>query len=54
VEIAVEAKEAAFYIGAVLFVVGLFFVWRSFYGMRISRMSVKEAAAAAKTAAARA
>lgn len=35
VEIAVEAKEVAQYIGAALFVVGLFFVWRSFYGMRI-------------------
>jgi K(+)-stimulated pyrophosphate-energized sodium pump len=45
VEIAVSAKETAFYIGAVLFVVGLFFVGRSFYGMRISNKSVKEEAA---------
>ena len=36
VEIAVSAKEVAIWIGAVLFVVGLFFVARSFYGMRIS------------------
>lgn len=36
VEIAVSAKETAMYIGGVLFVVGLFFVWRSFYGMRIT------------------
>src|SRR5262249_48271913 len=36
VEIAVSAKEAAFWIGCVFLVVGLFFVWRSFYGMRIT------------------
>jgi K(+)-stimulated pyrophosphate-energized sodium pump len=48
VEIAVSAKEAAFYIGGFFLVVGLIFVARSFYGMRISKMSVKEAAAAAK------
>ena len=30
-----------------LFVVGLFFVWRSFYGMRISKDTVREAAARA-------
>ncbi len=41
VEIAVNAQEAAFYIGSVLFVVGLFFVWRSFYGMRISKAKLK-------------
>ncbi|MBI4238220.1 MAG: sodium-translocating pyrophosphatase [Deltaproteobacteria bacterium] len=35
VEIAVSAKTTALYIGVVLFVVGLFFVGRSFYGMRI-------------------
>ncbi len=35
VEIAVSAKDTAFYIGLVLFAVGLFFVVRSFYGMRI-------------------
>jgi K(+)-stimulated pyrophosphate-energized sodium pump len=36
VEIAVQAADIAKWIGCVLFVVGLFFVWRSFYGMRIS------------------
>ncbi|HTL10860.1 MAG TPA: sodium-translocating pyrophosphatase, partial [Bdellovibrionota bacterium] len=36
VEIAHSAHETAFYIGAVLFVVGLGFVLRSFYGMRIT------------------
>ncbi|MBI3540716.1 MAG: sodium-translocating pyrophosphatase, partial [Deltaproteobacteria bacterium] len=35
VEIAVSAHDVAVYIGGVLFLVGLFFVWRSFYGMRI-------------------
>jgi K(+)-stimulated pyrophosphate-energized sodium pump len=35
VEIAVSAQETARYIGGVLFVVGLYFVWRSFYRMRI-------------------
>ncbi|OFZ19305.1 MAG: sodium-translocating pyrophosphatase [Bdellovibrionales bacterium GWB1_55_8] len=47
VEIAVAAKESAFIFGVVLFLVGLFFVYRSFYGMRISRMSVAESAAVA-------
>src|SRR3989338_4570060 len=37
VEIAVHAEQAAFTIGSVLFVVGLFFVWRSFYRMRITK-----------------
>lgn len=36
VEIAVAAPDAAKVIGFVLFLVGLFFVWRSFYGMRIT------------------
>ncbi len=36
VEIAVHAKEKAMYVGVVMFIVGLFFVYRSFYGMRIS------------------
>jgi K(+)-stimulated pyrophosphate-energized sodium pump len=40
VEIAVSAKESAMYIGVVLFFVGLIFVLRSFYGMRISRAAV--------------
>lgn len=35
VEIAVQAADVARWIGAVLFIVGLFFVWRSFYAMRI-------------------
>jgi K(+)-stimulated pyrophosphate-energized sodium pump len=35
VEIAVESKEIAQPIGIVLFVVGLVFVYRSFYSMRI-------------------
>jgi K(+)-stimulated pyrophosphate-energized sodium pump len=35
VEIAVQAADVAKWIGLVLFVIGLFFVWRSFYGMRI-------------------
>jgi K(+)-stimulated pyrophosphate-energized sodium pump len=48
VEIAVSAKDAAFMIGSVLLVVGLFFVARSFYGMRISKDTVHEAAARAK------
>ena len=37
VEIAVSAQHAALYIGSVLFVVGLVFVARSFYGMRITK-----------------
>ncbi|MDE2291729.1 MAG: sodium/proton-translocating pyrophosphatase, partial [Elusimicrobia bacterium] len=36
VEIAVASPGTALWIGVVLFAVGLFFVWRSFYGMRIS------------------
>jgi K(+)-stimulated pyrophosphate-energized sodium pump len=51
VELAASAQEVAFYIGCVLLAVGLFFVWRSFYGMRISTRTVKEEAAAAKKAA---
>jgi K(+)-stimulated pyrophosphate-energized sodium pump len=35
VEIAVKAHDVAIWIGAVLFVIGLFFVYRSFYSMRI-------------------
>lgn len=34
-EIAVSARDVAVWIGVVLFIVGLFFVYRSFYGMRI-------------------
>jgi K(+)-stimulated pyrophosphate-energized sodium pump len=41
VEIAVAAREKALYFGVVLFVVGLFFVARSFYGMRISTAGLK-------------
>jgi K(+)-stimulated pyrophosphate-energized sodium pump len=47
VEIAVKAGTAAFYIGSVLLVVGLFFVARSFYGMRISHETVQERASRA-------
>ncbi|MEK7745995.1 MAG: sodium/proton-translocating pyrophosphatase, partial [Elusimicrobiota bacterium] len=39
VEIAVSAPEAARIVGIVLFVVGLYFVWNSFYGMRISSLN---------------
>ncbi|MBI2645946.1 MAG: sodium-translocating pyrophosphatase [Deltaproteobacteria bacterium] len=39
VEIAVSAQQVALWIGAVFFVIGLFFVGRSFYGMRISTSS---------------
>ena len=44
VEMAVSAQGRALWIGVALFCVGLFFVARSFYGMRISRETVKEAA----------
>jgi K(+)-stimulated pyrophosphate-energized sodium pump len=37
VEIAVSVGPIATYIGAVFLLVGLFFVWRSFYGMRIGQ-----------------
>jgi K(+)-stimulated pyrophosphate-energized sodium pump len=50
VEIAASAKSTAFYIGAVLFVVGLFFVIRSFYGMRISSVASKARGRAKGTA----
>jgi K(+)-stimulated pyrophosphate-energized sodium pump len=49
VEIAVST-DIAKYLGVAFFVVGLFFVWRSFYGMRISTKTVHEAAADAKRA----
>jgi len=42
VEIAVSAKDIAHWIGAFFFVVGLFFVYRSFYGMSIANMSNKD------------
>ncbi len=48
VEIAHSAQETAQYIGTGFFLVGLFFVWRSFYGMRISTNTVKEEAALAR------
>ncbi len=44
VEIAVSAKDKALMIGVFLFVIGLVFVARSFYGMRISRATVTEQA----------
>jgi len=34
-EIGIQAKESAVYVGGVFFVIGLYFVYRSFYGMRI-------------------
>jgi K(+)-stimulated pyrophosphate-energized sodium pump len=52
VEIAASAKETAFWIGAVLFIVGLVFVWRSFYGMRITHATVREQQTTANAAAA--
>jgi len=48
VEIAASAPDTALWIGVVFFIVGLFFVWRSFYGMRISSMTVRESAEHAK------
>ena len=48
VEIAVKAPPAtAHLIGAVLFVVGLGFVLRSFYGMRITNVAIVKVGAAA-------
>ncbi len=41
VEIAVSAGPAAIWIGVLFLLVGLYFVWRSFYGMRISGLAVK-------------
>ena len=42
VEIAVSASpNIANTVGIIFFVIGLFFVWRSFYGMRISKGSLK-------------
>ena len=50
VEIAVSAPaEVSLYSGIFFLIVGLYFVTRSFYGMRISTMGVKEAAAARKS-----
>jgi K(+)-stimulated pyrophosphate-energized sodium pump len=43
VEIAVTNPATALYYGIPLFLIGLFFVWRSFYGMRI--LTTKEASA---------
>ncbi len=37
VEIAVNAKAEAHYLAAFFIAIGLFFVWRSFYGMRIGQ-----------------
>jgi K(+)-stimulated pyrophosphate-energized sodium pump len=49
VEIAVSAPERALYFGVAFFLIGCFFVIRSFYGMRISKMTVQEAAQHART-----
>ena len=48
VEIAASAPGIALAIGVIFFIVGLFFVWRSFYGMRISNMTIHESAEHAK------
>ena len=37
VEIAVSAKDLSFWIGCLFFITGIFFVIRSFYGMRIGK-----------------
>ena len=42
-EIAVSMSDVARYVGVVLFVIGLCFVARSFYGMRISSAKIREA-----------
>ncbi|MBK9293541.1 MAG: sodium-translocating pyrophosphatase [Oligoflexia bacterium] len=41
VEIAVSSQAVAQYVGSAMFIVGLFFVWRSFYGMRVGVAIVK-------------
>lgn len=51
VEIAVAAVDTAQWIGAVLLVVGLFFVYRSFYGMRITGSSEAAASTSSRMAA---
>ncbi len=51
-EIAVEAKEISMYIGTFFLLVGLFFVYRSFYGMRI-KTEVDETVKGAKAVAAK-
>jgi len=51
VEIAVSSKETAQKLSVVFFAIGLVFVWRSFYGMRISKGgSAKSTAEAARAA----
>jgi K(+)-stimulated pyrophosphate-energized sodium pump len=50
VEIAVSAPSTALYLGVGFFIVGLVFVLRSFYGMRISHLTVQESAQAARAA----
>ncbi len=49
VEIAVKAAGTALWFGIVFFAVGLFFVHRSFYGMRISTLGTALKSAAAGT-----
>jgi len=41
VEIADKSAGVAFWFGVVLFAIGLYFVYRSFYGMRISGVKIK-------------
>ena len=48
VEIAVSSPDTARYFGVGFFLAGLYFVYCSFYKMRVSRMTVMEAAADAK------
>ena len=48
-EIAAAAdRNVALWCGVIFFLIGLVFVWRSFYGMRISKLTVRESADAAK------
>lgn len=42
VEIAVSAADVARYLGVAFFAIGLFFVFRSFYGMRITQDTIAE------------
>lgn len=49
VEIAVSAKEVALWIGIVFAIIGLIFVWRSFYRMRITVEEPEGRALRAKT-----
>jgi K(+)-stimulated pyrophosphate-energized sodium pump len=54
VEIAHSAKDKAQMFGVVFLLIGFFFVWRSFYGMRITNVTVKEGASQARAKASKA